>query len=165
MSRSPTKLWATGPSSKLAQNKLRHLKCIFAFLHNLSSLVWTLQIFALQLCGLGVWRLSHAISQWSKDAIILDTAQQLRSRYQQNLHENTGTSGAAVGQNWSTDIFNGNKKLAAMCHGRFCFQAPLIAQGRKNGQKWRKQTDGKIFNELQGSRIAPVVTVGWWWPD
>ena len=93
------------------------------------------------------------------------TAALLRSRYQQNLHENTGTSGAAVGQNWSTDIFNGNKKLAAMCHGRFCFQAPLIAQGRKNGQKGRKQTDGKIFNELQGSRIAPAVTVGWWWPD
>ena len=164
MSRSPTKLWATGPSSKLAQNKLRHLKCIFAFLHNLSSLVWTLQIFALQLCGLGVWRLSHAISRWIKDAIILDTGQHSSSAQVQISAEFTWEyrhQWAAVGQNWSTDIFNGNKKLAAMCHGRFCFQAPLIAQGRKNGQKWRKQTNGKIFNELQGNRIAAVVTVGW----
>ena len=91
----------------------------------------------MQLCGLGVWRLSHAISKGSKDAIILDTGQHTAALLQisaEFIHDNTGRK-VAAGQNWSTDIFNGNKKLAAMCHGRFCFQALLI---HENGRKLSK---------------------------
>ena len=143
MSRSSTKLWATGPISKLAQNRLRHLKCIFAFLHNLSSLVLNIANIcaaaARAVCSCVVWASGDYRTRYLKGARMqlfwtLDSTQQLCYRYQQNLHENTGRK-VAAGQNWSTDIFNGNKKLAAMCHRRFCFQASLI---HENGRKLSK---------------------------
>ena len=133
-------LWATGPISKLAQNRLRHLKCIFAFLHNLSSLVLNIANIcaaaARAVCSCVVWASGDYRTRYLKGARMqlfwtLDSTQQPCYGYQQNLHENTGRM-VAAGQNWSTDIFNGNKKLAAMCHRRFCFQASLL---HKNGRK------------------------------
>ena len=147
--------------------------CFFAqfveFSLNIANICAAAARGCVQLCGLGVWASGDYLTRYLNGARMqlfwtLDSSPaqvQISAEFTWEYRHQW----AAVGQNWSTDIFNGNKKLAAMCHGRFCFQAPLIAQDRKNGQKWRKQTNGKIFNELQGSRIAPVVTVGWWWPD
>ena len=80
-------------------------------------------------CSCVVWASGDYRTRYLKGARMqlfwtLDSTQQLCYRYQQNLHENTGRK-VAAGQNWSTDIFNGNKKLAAICHGRFCFRALL----------------------------------------